>query len=161
MTDVAAISPDTPYRCLYYSKAKKPLSDAELTELEEWCVKKNTEFNVTGYLVYYDESFIQYIEGRYMDISKLMENIEKDERHDIRVRLEESMDTGRLFPDWRMRVFSRLRDSDMEGVLFVHLATMEKFRQGTDSDKIAWNLVDIMSQVFRISSADRQSPVLK
>ncbi len=161
MTDVDAPDPDAPYRCLYYSKAKKPLSDAELTELEEWCIDKNTEYNVTGYLVYYDESFIQYIEGRYFDIHNLMKNIEQDKRHEIKVRLEERMDTGRLFPGWRMRIFTRLRDSDMEGVLFVHLATMEKFKQGHDPEKVAWNLVDIMSQVFRFSSADRQPPALK
>lgn len=153
-----ANNPESLYRCLYYSRARRPLSDSQLTELEQLCLEKNTQHHVTGYLVYYEECFVQYIEGSHRAILTLMDNIARDDRHDIKVRLEEYMDTGRLFPRWHMRFFTRLTDSDMEGVLFVHLATMSEFRHDQKSERVAWNLVDIMQQIARIANGSWHKP---
>lgn len=153
-------NPASLYRCLYYSRACRPFPEQELSRLEQLCVEKNAEHKITGYLVYYEESFVQYIEGSKRDVCTLMNSIDQDERHIIKVRLEEYMDTNRLFPRWYMRFFTRLSDADMEGVLFVHLATMSQFRQDQDSERVAWNLVDIMQQVCRVASADWQKPGL-
>jgi hypothetical protein len=63
---------------------------------------RNAEFDITGFLLYYDKKFIQIIEGDFDNVAQLYCNIRKDAHHD-RCRLVDFKEfPGRAFDVWAM-----------------------------------------------------------
>lgn len=88
---------------IYFSKAKAPFSEVALRELTDDSVVKNREFGITGYLVYLEGNFVQYIEGPPEPLADLRRNICRDDRHEVLQHTGEDNIMHRRFPDWFMR----------------------------------------------------------
>jgi len=87
---------------VYVSFSSISLSEKEIIDLLTEVRKKNKDQNVTGLLLYNNESFIQVIEGATKTIHALFEKIKNDKRHENVVKLLEEPIENRAFPDWSM-----------------------------------------------------------
>ncbi len=72
-------------------------------ELADLSAQKNSEFGITGYLLYLDGLFVQYFEGDESPVEQLMHNIRHDGRHEVLQEAGESRLVVRRFPTWFMR----------------------------------------------------------
>jgi len=86
----------------YVSFSHKPLENSELESLLVEIRKKNKLQNITGLLLYNDQSFIQVVEGEISRLRKLFERISRDGRHENIVKLVEEPIEKRAFPNWSM-----------------------------------------------------------
>ncbi|GAB2518361.1 Sensors of blue-light using FAD [Corynebacterium atrinae] len=91
---------NTPLRYLVYTSiaAGKP-NKVELEEILFRARAHNENAGITGFLLYRDFRFVQFLEGAPEAISSLMESIGRDSRHtDVRVIIDEP-GAARSFPN--------------------------------------------------------------
>ncbi|HTY93660.1 MAG TPA: BLUF domain-containing protein [Steroidobacteraceae bacterium] len=89
-------------RCLYASRAAKPLSAAVLDSILEQSARNNPRLGVTGVLCYAEEVFVQVLEGGRDEVCELFNAIVRDERH-LQVRLLVYQEIGeRRYGNWTM-----------------------------------------------------------
>lgn len=94
---------------LYFSRAHRDMSSADLTALVRGAHLRNQDIQVTGILMYHLRMFMQYLEGDEAVVRVLLDRIRHDERHhDVRVAFEDFIEE-RLFPDWAMALVDSQR----------------------------------------------------
>ena len=71
----------------------------------------NPKHGITGLLLYHRGKFVQFLEGEEEELRKLMQRIEKDERHCKLQYLIDERITARGFEQWNMDFFN-LSDHD-------------------------------------------------
>lgn len=91
---------------LYISNAIDGISDIELHDLGNLSACKNRQLEITGYLSFVGNRFLQYIEGNPFIIDSLMDKIRKDSRHNLIYEIELESIHYRVFPHWDMRFMS-------------------------------------------------------
>jgi hypothetical protein len=93
-------------RCMfslaYISTTTTEMSDAALVRLLDGSRAANRAAEVTGFLLYRDGRFLQYLEGPEAAVRDLMRSIGSDARHRHVAVLLESAIARRQFPDWTM-----------------------------------------------------------
>lgn len=78
------------------------MDNDELADILSTARAFNNTFDITGLLLYKDQSFIQVIEGDIKHLESLYTRINKDDRHfRIRTLVKEPI-SQRKFPDWSM-----------------------------------------------------------
>nr|WP_294897518.1 BLUF domain-containing protein [uncultured Pedobacter sp.] len=87
---------------IYTSYALQQFTEEELNALLLQSRKKNALLDITGMLYYYNNSFIQLIEGNKKDVTMLYKDIVADTRHHLAVIIKEGDTNNRFFPDWSM-----------------------------------------------------------
>jgi hypothetical protein len=89
---------------LYSSKIKIDIADitleSELEKIEQSAISHNADSSITGYLLYMDGYFIQYIEGSTKDVEKLYLKITLDTRHNSITLLSHEKIAERAFKKW-------------------------------------------------------------
>lgn len=99
-----------------YKSHKSPLiSDDEIIKILTNAQKNNINNNVTGMLLFFENNFIQFIEGEAAKVKILYSKIVLDKRHnDVKV-LSEGKITERFFKNWVMgfRVISEFDLQEM------------------------------------------------
>ncbi len=89
-------------RCLYASRAAKPLSAAVLDSILEQSARNNPRLGITGMLCFTSEVFVQVIEGGRDEICEVFNAIVRDDRH-LQVRLLDFEEISeRRFGNWTM-----------------------------------------------------------
>jgi len=83
------------------STANKP-SEPELLVLLEQARAGNFRKNITGMLLYSDNTYLQVLEGEANDVHDLYDAIRKDPRNEGQVILREAEIPSRCFPGWSM-----------------------------------------------------------
>lgn len=101
------------YYLLYASTAVERLSDEQLEDLLKVSRQNNAAVSVSGMLLYFDGSFIQYIEGEKSDVLTLFERISADPRHFGLFVLDQGELDAKALPDWKMG-YTRLRADERE-----------------------------------------------
>lgn len=105
-------------RTTYVSRASSPMSAESLLELLGQCRDNNPPKDVTGLLLFANDTFLQTLEGDEKVVDELVDTISKDLRHtDIEVLSRRSVNR-RKYPDWSMG-FSQINDAriaEMEGI---------------------------------------------
>lgn len=100
---------------VYSSKVREYMTDtaleSELEKIEQSSVSNNTENNVTGYFLYMDGNFIQYLEGRPQDVESLYLKISLDPRHHSITLLSHEKITERSFKKWTKLYRMNLNDN--------------------------------------------------
>jgi hypothetical protein len=87
---------------IYASTATHPLSARHLTALLAQARSANHEQEISGVLVYHQETFLQVLEGPDEAVGQLYEHIRQDGRHtDVRLLLRETID-AKEFGEWSM-----------------------------------------------------------
>lgn len=86
----------------YVSRQTHILTDQDIKLLLEKCRANNENNKITGMLIYFDGTFIQFLEGSDEIIDSLFLKIEKDIRHTEVVLLLEGFSEKREFGQWSM-----------------------------------------------------------
>lgn len=107
-------------RLVYMSHAVKPFSTDELMSLLRQCRKGNSVVGITGVLLYFNECFVQVLEGKEEAVNEAFQKIKADPRHRNVIELERSYIKVREFPDWSMGFdevdYSQLSALNIEGL---------------------------------------------
>lgn len=93
------------YSIIYKSKAKPDFNSEAIFKMLLNAKNFNRKKDISGCIVYYDNQFIQLIEGQEKEVSALYESIKADERHDEVTTLIKKPVDGRLWSDWYMAFY--------------------------------------------------------
>lgn len=111
------------YYLMYFSAARKKLTEAELKALLEKSRERNLAAGITGMLMYYDGNFAQVLEGDYQAVKSAFQKVANDPRHHQIIKVKEGYEEKRVFGDWSMAFYPlKAQDfSDVSGFkLFVY-----------------------------------------
>jgi hypothetical protein len=87
---------------VYASRASQPMSAIALAQLLQVAHDRNAAHDVTGMLLYAQQSFLQQLEGDAEAVDAIYDSICNDPRHtDIRLFSHREV-TDRRFPTWSM-----------------------------------------------------------
>ncbi len=134
---------------VYISQALITFDNTKLNELSTSAAKRNLELGVTGYLCFFKNHFVQYIESENQTCTQLMSRIAQDERHCIITQLQDCQVDQRRFPNWSMRHITRteLIEINLERMLVETLLFADQIG---DHDNVAnnyiWRLVDSIAK---------------
>ncbi|WP_158974601.1 BLUF domain-containing protein [Cellulophaga sp. L1A9] len=86
----------------YKSVAGLELSKEDILAIRDTAIRTNEEHDITGCLVFYNNHFIQILEGNEVLVKKVFSKIAEDNRHSNIQVLYEGEKDQRFFPDWNM-----------------------------------------------------------
>jgi hypothetical protein len=98
---------------IYTSRAIKPFNADDLKALLQIARANNTKLEITGILLYIDQTFFQILEGEIEKINTLFAKIKLDIRHDKIIEIISEPINKRTFPDWSMG-FVTITDNNLE-----------------------------------------------
>ncbi|AEG00110.1 phosphate-starvation-inducible PsiE family protein [Methylomonas methanica] len=102
-------------RLVYMSHAVKPFSTDDLMSLLRQCRHSNSISGITGVLLYFNECFVQVLEGKEEEVNKAFLKLKRDPRHKNITELERKYISERQFPDWSMG-FEELDMAQLSGL---------------------------------------------
>lgn len=102
-------------RLIYVSSTDKTWQSDDLLALLMICRTHNSARNITGILLYANQTFFQVLEGEAEEIEALFEKIKRDPRHRDVTVLEKSQISERQFPYWSMG-FEKIRPQEFEHI---------------------------------------------
>lgn len=101
------------YQLNYRSTSKNDLKPQDLENILERANTVNTSRNISGCLIYYNNSFVQILEGDKKDVLDIYHKIKMDKRHDEVTLLWENQVENRFFEEWNMAYY-RPEDKDVK-----------------------------------------------
>lgn len=130
------------YELIYRSQAKQELTTNDISDILEIARKFNSKNQITGCLLYYNNEFIQILEGEKEILHKLFTNIQKDTRHNNVILLAEAEKQDRIFPNWSM-AYHEIGTNDninINKLLFVNnfITLSELIAKPTRATKLFW-----------------------
>ena len=90
----------------------------QLREILASAQKHNGENNVTGFLVFDGQTFLQILEGKREDVISTYDRIKKDPRHKAINLMEMENISERQFPNWQMG--GSMRSLDAQEIYLSH-----------------------------------------
>ena len=87
---------------VYFSFSVKPFSEEDISSILEQSRRNNAENDITGMLLYMNESIVQILEGEQKALEGLMDRIKQDVRHKEVAQVFSRPVNTRLFADWSM-----------------------------------------------------------
>ena len=130
---------------IYISTEMTSFSETEFMELSKASEISNKKNGITGFLMYQDGRFVQYLEGTEHAVKQVVRRIEEDLRHVVDFSYAERLKQGKRFPNWWMRLLSRedLKKVSLEGFLMEYMTFLDRVSGGdiqvTDA---VWRFVD-------------------
>lgn len=95
------------YQLTYRSTSVLGTKEEHLQQILEEARKRNLEENITGCLVYYQNRFVQILEGDKKRVLRVYGKIKLDTRHHSLQLLWEGDVPERYFPNWNMAYYYR------------------------------------------------------
>jgi len=89
-------------RLLYYSRASREMSLADLKDILGTARENNNSIDVSGMLCYDKRYFLQALEGERETVNELYLDISDDARHDEVVIISYKEVPELVFPQWQM-----------------------------------------------------------
>ena len=99
-------------RMIYCSQSTIDFSPEELVDLLEAARKRNERSELSGMLLYCNQSFLQMLEGEPAALQETYGRISADDRHNRLRLLMDAEIASRLFPDWTMG-FTHVDEDDL------------------------------------------------
>ncbi len=90
------------YYLIYRSQTTNPMPEEDLNNLLGQARDRNRSLNITGMLLFFDNKFLQLLEGEERDVKLVYDSIRTDTRHKDLHILKEGPAEKRLFPGWSM-----------------------------------------------------------
>lgn len=118
--------------------------------------RQNHQFDITGFMFFFDRKFVQIIEGDFDNVANLYKCIRRDTRHDS-CRIVEFCEVPQRFFGPRMLAHSIAFIRDNAAELQVKMRFLNRFigESGRDSIKIRDLLVSIASELQKKSHFPR------
>lgn len=105
------------YQLTYKSRAKNNITLDDLNAILHDSNLTNLQSNITGCLVFYNDFFIQILEGRKEDVLFIYDKICVDHRHHSIELLWQNTTEKRFFEDWNMGFYTPEQENE---ILFVN-----------------------------------------
>jgi hypothetical protein len=99
----------------YVSRQSHILSEDDISALLQKCRINNAQKDITGMLIYFDGTFVQFLEGPEAHINALFAKINKDKRHQDIILLLDGKTKKREFAEWSM-AYKKLSASDVNNI---------------------------------------------
>jgi hypothetical protein len=90
------------YFLIYRSEVSTIMLEDDLALLLTQSRNRNQGMNITGMLLFFDDKFLQLLEGEEKDVKQIYESICKDARHKNIKMLKDGHIDKRVFPGWSM-----------------------------------------------------------
>lgn len=133
---------------VYVSSAKEAFNERDLHHLAERASENNRSQDVTGYLFFQKNTFVQYLEGAGSAVQGLMSKIATDERHQVVFQVDGTPLATRRFPNWAMRYLTskEMHEINFEKMLADELNLANAIGEMDQmSEKRVWRLVDLIA----------------
>lgn len=88
---------------LYHSYARDGLLAEQVFSIIETSARDNPVRDLTGFLIYAQDQFLQFLEGPAESLDLLLSDLKADRRHRDLEILYRGEAAGRLLPGWRMQ----------------------------------------------------------
>ena len=135
------------FHWVYASKAADRMTDEHLDALLEKARASNAHQNITGVLLYAEDSFLQVLEGPRESLEKLSKKIMRDSRHCQLETLRFERKAKRDFPDWKMG-YMRLDNSPLPEGYFPALNRFFSTYQLTEDDTESFYFIESFRRQF-------------
>lgn len=109
------------YQLVYRSVANDNISFSDIHDILHESREFNKQHEITGCLLFFNNEFVQILEGEKEIVNILFEKINKDPRHNYVMLLNEEETEERIFENWNM-AFLNLDDENLkeqERALFI------------------------------------------
>lgn len=134
---------------VYVSASQENWTEDKLLDLIKRANSFNLQHSITGYLLYAQDKFMQYIEGEEAELDALYARIAKDPRHQILNCLEQSFSEGRRFPNWSMNRLNQnqLVAIGMEKMIldYLYMFDGKLYPPKPHHDVAVWRMLDQLS----------------
>lgn len=90
------------FAIVYVSSMTREMTVAEIEYLLSKASERNKQYDITGILLCYDGSFMQYIEGPEAELLKIYDIITADPNHQGIIQLIHTRINAREFSNWSM-----------------------------------------------------------
>lgn len=90
------------YFIVYSSKAADHMDEDSLKQILDSSGRNNENNNITGMLIFRNDTFIQMLEGKQADVEATFNRILEDKRHEQVLKLFANNTDKRHFPNWKM-----------------------------------------------------------
>jgi hypothetical protein len=107
------------YKLVYQSAASPNITSEDISNISETSRLFNRVNDITGFLIYYNFTFLQILESSKPILEELFFKIKQDNRNYNIQTLYESSNEEKTFQDWNMAYSSNdLSDNSVESILF-------------------------------------------
>ncbi len=132
---------------IYISKENISFSNESIIDLVDIARKANQIHQITGFIYYRQQYFLQYIEGHPDEVKQLLKQLEEDSRHTIINYFIDDQLEQRRFVEWRMGRLDndKLIQIKFEDVILDYLYWIKKYTKANHSAndfKNTWSMVD-------------------
>lgn len=113
-------------RLVYLSRFSRDLAPEEIQSIGKKSQGRNRGSGITGFLVCLGDIFFQVLEGSDTAVTELYkEKIQKDDRHkDVVCLRNETFESGRMFPEWDMKVIDLNDPAEKLPMAFREMASL-------------------------------------
>ncbi|MEO9891048.1 BLUF domain-containing protein [Aurantibacter sp.] len=132
------------FQLTYISVASPTINTQNIKDILSEARLTNSQKNVTGCLVYYNQEFVQILEGKRSDVIKIYGKIKKDNRHHNVKKLWDGDVSGRYFNDWNMAYYHGTSDlnGEEEKMFLKNMQLLSEFSStSTSSLLMFWSTV--------------------
>jgi Sensors of blue-light using FAD len=109
---------------IYVSTAYPSVAGGDVFDIIQKSATRNRERGVTGFLVFTNGLFFQYVEGETAALDGLLSVLSTDPRHYAITVLHRAPRMERAFPDWTMKRLFASQQSGAPEVLLEQLTTL-------------------------------------
>jgi len=136
------------FELIYRSLAKGGINTTDITGILNKSRNFNSQNDITGCLLFYNNEFIQILEGDKKKVTELYATIKKDRRHTDVMLLDENEKEERIFTNWSMAYFD-LNGADVkeaDKLLFIEnfIITANITEKPTHAVKLFWHIAKQM-----------------
>jgi hypothetical protein len=115
---------DAMEQLIYVSTANPSVAGGDVFDIIQTSARRNPERGITGFLVFANGQFFQYVEGESAALDRLLGDLSQDPRHHSIQVLHRQPCAQRAFPGWTMKRLFGSQQSGAPAVLLDQLATL-------------------------------------
>lgn len=131
------------FQLVYNSEANLDLTSEDISDILNTSRDFNSRNSITGCLLYYNDEFLQILEGEKEVVQNLFSSIRRDRRHSNVMLLVEDDKNERMFSDWSM-AYQEFENHDSEKNFF--LKNIAAFSMISDKPNYVIDLFWIMAK---------------
>lgn len=126
---------------VYYSITNHKVTPDFITTILEHARVSNINKNITGCLIYYNNIFLQLLEGKEENVESLFSKIIKDNRHKEVTLVYKEKISKRIFPNWSMayHAFDKNSNEAQQFIKSIQFFSENNEKQ-TEAVELFWNM---------------------
>lgn len=132
------------FELIYQSTAIETIKSCDIVDILNTSKHFNAAHNITGCLLYYNQEFLQILEGDENTVKDLFSRIINDKRHTNVILVKENKKQERTFKNWSMAYHelkkTEIYDLNRQNFIDSFLTISELSKKPTQVVKLFWTL---------------------